>query len=1592
MQNKVERKYDYIKEYLKSCSILVNNEKDGESLINFIKNQTKVDMEFFLSKDNIPQSNNIIELINEKNAYKFELLEREGNVVFSNQKTEDITDLFNIQYIRYFLKLNDSKIQNRYFKYYYKFLEIQSLLAKYLIFQKTNSLPEKDLKISNGFNSYPSFSDYNFQCGDMKIIEYIFSFLISLEFSMFSYFLNLRIIEEKEKKLTFLLERKGIKEKQYCLSWFISYIILIIIPVVISFIFLGLLFYYKYFLIHIFCQFILFSLNMFAQFYLFYISISSIQIASTLIKINNFGSCFLGIYLLVSNTNEAIKIIFSFIPQINVIYCTYCIFQLQTFHFSWEKIFLKANKITFFWGMIIYVASIFLHIIFIFLIKWLKKSRYKLLCSFSNKDINEEGFHSEANTHIIHEILNNKNKENKEKNKYLNINLINKSYKSNKKVIKIINGFNLELFPDEIFCLLGGNGAGKTTLIKIICGIKKPDSGNIIYEGGNLHENIGYCPQENILFEHLTVEEHLKYFCEIREKVIEQEKIENLINEFGLKDKRNCLCGTLSGGQKRMLSIALALLGDPKIILLDEPTNSLDIYSRRKVWNYLKDNKEGKIILVTTHSLNEVEFLGDRIGIMSNGGLKCSGTIPYLKTQYKVGVNLNIYTNLNNFENEKIQKIPHEISYYKREISINFDPEEIKDKNDILELFEYIEKVIGNDNYSLNSSLERIFMENIKEKENKNKIQDNLKNNDNDNDNLNDKKNLLYNNYENKYNKISFLSQICSSLQRNLLSLWRSICIFLLELVSSLLICYLFFIIVFQAFPIDIEITELNLIEILESNKNYIYEFKEGYLKNSNVYENSFFITLKPIEKKPNTIYEFINNVYDNSCANIAKGSIFIDQIQENNKTIFKVYNTEINSNFGYLLSNIMFIVSSFLKNEYNIEASIFPVIKNEKDSTSFTYTDFLELHTLLIITFFFEFGYILFLGKFANEKIKEKNLKIKHLLYLSGNNKFCYYIGFFIVDFLKLLIFTGLLIIIICLLGIPILYILLNMLVTNLSSLIFLYFIILFCSKEDSGSKFLFYFFISFFSFFIIMQALYIYEIQLGTFLFENFFEDYTLTFFVITPITSMILSFTCLIASSINIRNNINKTNNKDELIPSTKDYFLTSLIYQAINITIYSLLIITFESGCIKLCLHRLKNKLFLNVKNNIEIEMSINNHSPRDSFLNNSDNNDLGPILNNEDNKSRSSSSSSPAFFNEKLLTEHAGGLTTNIKGLQKTYWFCCRKNVTCLNNFYLHLDPKESFGLLGYNGAGKTSLFKAITKEILFDKGSIHIFGNDINKEFNKIRAITGYCPQTDPIFDYMKVKEVIKYYLKLKNNDETVESICEKFKLSDCKDKYCKYLSGGNKRKLSLAIALMNKPHLLLLDEPLTGVDIKSKREIMKNIIEYSKKGPNEFNMILATHSIEEAEILCNRISWFENGNFANFDIENLKQNNFSKYNLHIKFKDSNNNNNQIQLKNESFKIEGFDKFKESILSHQEIHYYVNLLIDFINQIEQYSLKIKLIEVKVFYSSFKIEVILKEKIKKYFFIELMNIKNKNNEISELIITTESIENIIVSKK
>ena len=157
----------------------------------------------------------------------------------------------------------------------------------------------------------------------------------------------------------------------------------------------------------------------------------------------------------------------------------------------------------------------------------------------------------------------------------------------------------------------------------------------------------------------------------------------------------------------------------------------------------------------------------------------------------------------------------------------------------------------------------------------------------------------------------------------------------------------------------------------------------------------------------------------------------------------------------------------------------------------------------------------------------------------------------------------------------------------------------------------------------------------------------------------------------------------------------------------------------------------------------------------------------------------------------------------------------------------------------------------------------------------------GYCPQINPLFDFMKVREILQFYSKLKISNETPESVCQKFGLSKYLDTYTVNLSGGNKRKLTFAIAMMNKPTLLLLDEPSTGVDPESRRIMWRNINELSNSG-HRYNMILTTHSMEEAEVLCDTVSWFKAGNFiTKGNPEELKIQYSAGYKLHIKFDDS---------------------------------------------------------------------------------------------------------------
>lgn len=202
-----------------------------------------------------------------------------------------------------------------------------------------------------------------------------------------------------------------------------------------------------------------------------------------------------------------------------------------------------------------------------------------------------------------------------------------------------------------VFGLLGPNGAGKSTLINAMSGVHRHSSGEIIVNGYdmnvNQHEilnNIGYCPQDDIYWSKLTVEQHLLLFLRLKEvdPKDEKERLEQLLALVSLHDKRDLLASKLSGGEKRRLSIAIAFCGKGKVIFLDEPTTGLDPEVRKFVWNIIMGAKKDRLIILTTHSMEEAEVLSDKIAIMAKGNLCCFGTSQHLKSKFGGKTLINI--------------------------------------------------------------------------------------------------------------------------------------------------------------------------------------------------------------------------------------------------------------------------------------------------------------------------------------------------------------------------------------------------------------------------------------------------------------------------------------------------------------------------------------------------------------------------------------------------------------------------------------------------------------------------------------------------------------------------------------------------------------------------------------------------------------------------------------------------------------------------------------------------------------------------------------------------------------------------------------
>lgn len=204
------------------------------------------------------------------------------------------------------------------------------------------------------------------------------------------------------------------------------------------------------------------------------------------------------------------------------------------------------------------------------------------------------------------------------------------------KNLAAVDGLNFEIQQGELFALLGVNGAGKTTVIKMLSCLTKPTEGDAIVAGYSITKKpeqvkrlIGVSPQETAVAPNLSVKENLELICGIHDfsKDKTKEKIQQLSKQFSLDSVLQRKVSKLSGGWQRRVSIAMALISEPKILFLDEPTLGLDVFARRELWETIRSLKGKITIILTTHYMEEAKALSDRIGIMKSGKLLAVGTV-----------------------------------------------------------------------------------------------------------------------------------------------------------------------------------------------------------------------------------------------------------------------------------------------------------------------------------------------------------------------------------------------------------------------------------------------------------------------------------------------------------------------------------------------------------------------------------------------------------------------------------------------------------------------------------------------------------------------------------------------------------------------------------------------------------------------------------------------------------------------------------------------------------------------------------------------------------------------------------------------------
>ncbi|KAG7396498.1 hypothetical protein PHYBOEH_002205 [Phytophthora boehmeriae] len=1125
-----------------------------------------------------------------------------------------------------------------------------------------------------------------------------------------------------------------------------------------------------------------------------------------------------------------------------------------------------------------------------------------------------------------------------------------------------VHGLHLKFYEGEITCLLGHNGAGKTTVISMLTGMTPPTSGDAWVRGHSvvtgmrlIRRSLGYCPQHSVLYPTLTVKEHLLFYGRIKGFTNNKDlatEVTNKINEVGLAEKRDVSANALSGGMQRKLSLAIAFLGDSTVVFLDEPTAGMDPYSRRSTWELIQKNRVGRVVILTTHFMDEADILGDRIAIMAEGKLQCVGSSLFLKNRFGVGYRLCLMRQ-NGTHSQAIitlvqQYVPQAIVASDIGTELTFQlPFQASDGFPALfrdlEIRQYELNILS---FAISvTTLEEIFLKVAESGSGKlslNGETESAKDAKCDESRITQpretviavkpqsKINTEYHGVErglftSPHVSKAFMNQMSALLRKRVLCGKRDFNM-------------VFFSTILPVVAIFIGLSALKLSTILvddpklELSPSALFPLAEQTPVPFCC--PSSFDVMSGGDGKPawcsdvvqgidGAVYELDleNVVYNGSATPTVFGVAYSSPSIDSNDT--SGYNLRFGElvfekGYGYadgaelnapLTQNPMegqyggyiFYASETTHTlSYNVLANgssthAAPTYKHMIDSAihrfllskastsakpnvtirvsshplplSFTtrsiFSSYLSFPAVICVVIGFTFIPASMMPFLVKEKQLEQNAKYQQLL--SGMPFFAYWLSNFVFDVALYLV--------------PMVATLLLLRGYGVTSSFSGADSCDSCTQDVPGAT-------------VALFVLFGTAIAPWTYLLSHVMKQpgecllYTVMINFFVGLLLLLLSFTMDTLDSTRAANSVLVYIWRISPLFSLGDGLLkvlladllalfglttgsrsafdadiagTDIWYLLLECPLFILLTVgydTFHGGTGRWRIAQFWTKL----------NMTQRAYKPapcNDAKLHIQK--PLGGEGIDEEIDGDVATEAQRVFDNAQ--TRNITSEVVQILKLEKVY----ANGKRAVKSLSFGLQQGECFGFLGVNGAGKTTTMKVLTGDLLPSSGTAMINGFDICKERSSARKSIGYCPQFDALIDLLTVREHLELFGRLKgfrssgSLKKEVDRLLNKLQIQVFAGKLAGSLSGGNKRKLSLAIAMIGDPTVLVLDEPSTGVDPFSRRLLWDVILEASVQSRRS-TVMLTTHSMEECEALCSKAGIMVDGGLRCFgSIPHLK-------------------------------------------------------------------------------------------------------------------------------